>query len=227
MFRQAKADRQTDTRVSGTRVTDWEHVQIGWRNQRQYIYTFAFLLGFFLLHFRVQKCTYSQGSKASFSSHCLLVLTTANSGCEWHTVALTVQRHVRYMRHRVKVQTSLQTPPPRNSSTWILPSWKCTQALVTTTICVSWWIIKALSAALENIRSVIRVHAASRETSTFKECSLHYVSSALSGEISPVGKLVGGKVRQQRRKNEHTKETKLYRTLMTTLVEGMLFFFFF
>lgn len=59
MCSQANADRQTDRWVSGTRVTDWEHMYNGWRNQRQYVsYMFAFRSGFFFSpHFRVQKFT--------------------------------------------------------------------------------------------------------------------------------------------------------------------------
>lgn len=44
-----------------------------------------------------------------------------------------------------------------NPSTRLLPSWKCTQAVVTATICVSWWIIKVLAAVHShaNMRSAI------------------------------------------------------------------------
>lgn len=223
MCSQANADRQTDRWVFGTRVTDWEHMYNGWRNQRQYILYVCISVGFFLLsrltsEFKsaLTKMRHAQSRfQASFSSQYLLVLMTAKSGREWHIVALTVQRHFRYMRHRIKTKSTPATPP-RNPSTCFLPSCKCTQALVTSTICVSWWIIQELAAVCSVGEHAKRNQSArSRETSTFKESSLHYVLSARSGRRE--GVCGGGEVEQRRR-----KKTKLYGTLMDGLEEGML-----
>lgn len=188
MCSQANADRQTDRWVFGTRVTDWEHMYNGWRNQRQYILYVCISVGFFLLsrltsEFKSAptKMRHAQSRfQASFSSQYLLVLMTANSGREWHIVALTVQRHFRYMRHRIKTKSTPATPP-RNPSTCFLPSCKCTQALVTSTICVSWWIIQELAAVCsvgehakrnQSARSLQERHRLSRNAVFIMSCRL-------------------------------------------------------
>lgn len=161
--------------------------------------------------------------QALFSSQYLLVLMTASSGREWHIVALTVQRHFRYMRHRIKTKSTPATPP-RNPSTCLLPSCKCTQALVTSTICVSGWIIQELAAVCsvgkhakrnQSARSLQERHRLSRNAVFIM--LLCYAPSRRFAAADE--KVCVGEVRWS---SDAEIKTKLYGTLMDGLEEGML-----
>lgn len=127
------------------------------------------------------------------------ILARLNDSQQWAWVAYCgLDSTTPFSLHATQDKKTKSAPatPPRNPSTCLLPSCKCTQALVTSTICVPRWIIQELAAVCSVGKHAKRNQSARslQERRRLSRNAVFIMSRRREGVCG------GGEVEQRRRK---------------------------